>query len=380
MKEMKEIIKAYDAIQHSGKQSALATVVHVDGSSYRRAGARMLVTEDGQLTGAISGGCLEGDALRKAQLVMFKQKPMLVTYDTSGEDDAKLGVGLGCNGIIHILIEPINSIEKDHPIRFIKEFMEKREPAVVVTLFSMKNKTAVQPGTCLYIDGEGKIKGSVKDKTLMDAIVSDAGRVLNDQSSITKVYQTEDELTGFIELLEPPISLVLAGAGNDAIPMTDMAAVLGWDITVVDGRANYATEGRFPRAGKIIVSKPDGFFEKFTVDERTAVILMTHNYNYDLAMLRNLVTLQIPYIGLLGPRKRTDRMLAELKEAGITVTEEQLNHIYGPVGLDVGAESAEEIALSVAAEIKKAFSNGSGESLREKSEPIHSRDAEIIIH
>src|SRR6188508_1437979 len=106
MKEIKDIIRAFEESIKQGRQTALATVVHVDGSSYRRAGARMLVTDDGQLTGAISGGCLEGDALRKAQLVMVQQKPMLVTYDTTDDDDAKFGIGLGCNGIIHILIEP----------------------------------------------------------------------------------------------------------------------------------------------------------------------------------------------------------------------------------------------------------------------------------
>src|SRR5260370_37468655 len=116
MKEIKDILNAFDDAQKQGKKTALATVVHVDGSSYRRAGARMLVTEDGQLTGAISGGCLEGDALRKARLAMVQNKPMLVTYDTTDDDDAKFGVGLGCNGIIHILIEPIFSEIETQPV------------------------------------------------------------------------------------------------------------------------------------------------------------------------------------------------------------------------------------------------------------------------
>ena len=116
MKEIKEIIKAFDQAQSQGKQTALATVVQVEGSSYRSPGARMLITEDGALTGAISGGCLEGDALKKAQLAMFQQRAMLVTYDTTDDDDAKFGIGLGCNGIIHILIEPIDNNEENHPL------------------------------------------------------------------------------------------------------------------------------------------------------------------------------------------------------------------------------------------------------------------------
>src|ERR1044072_1361572 len=125
MKEIQAIIQAFEEAQQKGKQTALATVVHVQGSSYRRPGARMLITQDGQLTGAISGGCLEGDALRKALLVMERQQPMLVTYDTTDEDDAKLGVGLGCEGIIHILIEPIFADTLHHPINLFKKFLRK---------------------------------------------------------------------------------------------------------------------------------------------------------------------------------------------------------------------------------------------------------------
>src|SRR6476469_981426 len=148
MKEINDIIRAFDEAQKQGMQTALATVVHVDGSSYRRPGARMLVAEDGMLTGAISGGCLEGDALRKALLVMQQQKPMLATYDTTDEDDAKLGVQLGCNGIVHILIEPIDSTDKNNAVELLKIVAGKRSNAVIATLFSLQNRKAEQPGTC----------------------------------------------------------------------------------------------------------------------------------------------------------------------------------------------------------------------------------------
>ncbi|HKJ32141.1 MAG TPA: XdhC/CoxI family protein [Balneolales bacterium] len=377
MKEMQEIVKAFSKAKKNNLQTALATVVHVEGSSYRRAGARMLVTENGDLTGAISGGCLEGDALRKAQLVMARQQSMLVTYDTTGEDDSNLGAGLGCNGIIHILIEPINTENPDNPIQLFKEFLGKREYAVLVTLFSMKNKSAEQPGTCLFMDKNGDTRGNITDEALKSEILNDAIEVLKNQKSITKVFRDEDELTGFVELLEPAISLVIVGAGYDAIPLMNLSSVLGWQTTIVDGRSNYATKSRFHVADNIIVTKPEELMDRFTPDDRTAFVLMTHNYNYDLAVLRDLIALELPFIGLLGPRKRTDRMLDDLKDEGLTIDEKNM---FGPVGLDIGAESPEEIALSILAEIKAVFTGKSGSHLREKNQPIHNRESDMIVH
>jgi len=377
MKEMQEIVKAFSKAKKNNLQTALATVVHVEGSSYRRAGARMLVTENGDLTGAISGGCLEGDSLRKAQLVMARQQSMLVTYDTTGEDDSNLGAGLGCNGIIHILIEPINTENPDNPIQLFKEFLGKREYAVLVTLFSMKNKSAEQPGTCLFMDKNGDTRGNITDEALKSEILNDAIEVLKNQKSITKVFRDEDELTGFVELLEPAISLVIVGAGYDAIPLMNLSSVLGWQTTIVDGRSNYATKSRFHVADNIIVTKPEELMDRFTPDDRTAFVLMTHNYNYDLAVLRDLIALELPFIGLLGPRKRTDRMLDDLKDEGLTIDEKNM---FGPVGLDIGAESPEEIALSILAEIKAVFTGKSGSHLREKNQPIHNRESDMIVH
>src|SRR5580658_2243079 len=152
MKEIRDIVRAFDMAQSEGKRSALATVVHVEGSSYRRPGARMLVTEDGQLTGAISGGCLEGDALRKALHAINQQQNKLVTYDTTQEDDVQFGVQLGCNGIVHILFEPIDDTKDYHPIRLLRELIGGRRNAVLLTLFSL-DRSREQPGTgLLYAD------------------------------------------------------------------------------------------------------------------------------------------------------------------------------------------------------------------------------------
>lgn len=372
MKEIEDIIHAYDAAVKQNKQTALATVVHVQGSSYRRPGARMLITEDGQLTGAISGGCLEGDALRKALLVMSQQKPMLVTYDTTDEDDAKFGIGLGCNGIIQILIEPVIADVPLNPIDLLKRIISKRQKAVLVTLFSIENHKAHQPGTCVAQLENNEVLSSLPHQQLPLKLVDEIEDVYSKQASSIKTYkQSNPNLTAFIEFIKPPVSLVIIGAGNDAIPLTQMADIVGWHTTIVDGRTNYATRERFPLAHNIIVAKPAEACLKISVDEQTVFVLMTHNYNYDLAVLRQLARLNVAYIGALGPRKKLERMLEELHTEGIDFTNDQLSKIYGPVGLDIGAEAAEEIALSIMAEIKAVLSNRQGQSLRERSATIH---------
>lgn len=371
MKELKDIIEAYDKAKQAGKQTALATVVHVEGSSYRRAGARMLVTDDGQLTGAISGGCLEGDALRKAQLVMVQQKPMLVTYDTTDDDDAKFGIGLGCNGIIHILIEPINEGHPTNPIAFFKHFLSKREPVVLITIFNMENRRAEQHGTCLLYHKNGEMLGSLPYGAVSKSILFDAEYVLLNGNTNTKTYYYQDSFTCFIELLQPAVSLVIVGAGNDAIPLFQMAKVLGWQVTIVDGRNNYATVTRFPQAHQLLIAKPADVTTQIQVDERTVFMLMTHNYNYDAALLTYLLKIPLTYIGVLGPKKRLHRILEEIAPQTDLAKNIPAN-LYGPAGLDIGSENAEEIALAILSEIQSVLNKRNGAPLRTKP-IIHDR-------
>jgi xanthine dehydrogenase accessory factor len=367
VKELQEIVIAFDRAQQAGKLTALATVVHVDGSSYRRPGARMLVTDDGELTGAISGGCLEGDALRKARLVMAKQTSLLVTYDTTDDDDAKFGVGLGCNGIIHILIEPINADHEHNPIAFFKRFLSSREPVVMVTIFDMNNRQSPQYGTCLLVDQQGGSIGVLPDSAVSEVILFDAAQVLKNANTASNKYHYYDSFTCMIELLQPALSLVIVGAGNDAIPLVQMATVLGWQTTIVDGRTNYATVERFPSAGKVIVAKPNEVISRVAIDARTVFMLMTHNYNYDVALLSALLGFPLPYIGVLGPKKRLMRILDEIMSEP-TIPD----NLYGPAGLDIGSENAEEIALAIVSEIQSVLNKRKGESLRTK-QVIHDR-------
>lgn len=249
MKEIKLIIKAFERTQQQGQKTALATVVHVEGSSYRASGARMLITEDGLLTGAISGGCLEEDALRKALMVIMQDQPLLVTYHTTDEDNAFLGINLGCNGTIRVLIEPVHPENPQNPIALLKIAVHEKSPAVLVTLFSLKNYRDVRQGTRLLVKNDF----SMEEKTIFpnansngelpsyirEDMLNDIKKVFKAAHSLfinynTKILQRngtggymDHELSAFLEYVKPDISLVIAGAGNDIFPVVQMAELMG---------------------------------------------------------------------------------------------------------------------------------------------------------
>ena len=368
MKELRDIILAHEKAVAQNKKTALATVVKVEGSSYRRPGARMLVTEDGDLTGAISGGCLEGSALRKARLAMFQQQNKLEIYETTDEDDGRLGIQLGCNGTVYILFEPIIDKDENNPIQLIRRALQQRKRSIIATVFSPHNKQQ-QTGTCYFFNREEKIllNGDA-------AIEKDGQHLFNQQRSLVKEYE---EHTVLYQFIPPPVRLVILGAGNDAQPLAELASLLGWDIIVVDSRPVYCTPERFPGASQVCRIKPSEVLTAITPDEQTAVIVMTHNYNYDMSALEQLIQSDCQYIGLLGPKKKLNKMVDELTSRGVEINEEVLQKIYGPVGLDIGAETSEEIALSVLAEIKSVFSKRDGSSLKDRTIEIHERVTEV---
>jgi len=379
VKELREIVKAYDAAVQQGKKTALAAVVHLDGSSYRRPGARMLVNDEGELTGAISGGCLEGDALRKAMFALSQQQSKLVTYDTSDEDDMTIGIQLGCAGVIQVLFEPINPNQTANPIQLLRKALAIRQHAVLVTLFDLSDKKNFQPGTCMLLESDGHLSGSQPFPALQEELVQEMNLVLQSGKSVFRQFTGEGwSITAFLEYLQPPVSLVVVGAGNDAIPMMQFADTLGWDVRVVDGRNTHARPERFASACQVLVSKPEQVLEQLPMDERTVFVMMTHNYNYDLAMLRALLPTRTPYIGMLGPRKKLERMLDELRSGGMEVAESMLEKVYGPAGLEIGAETPEEIALSIIAAIQGVLTGTSGGQLKSKTGVIHERTATQI--
>jgi xanthine/CO dehydrogenase XdhC/CoxF family maturation factor len=375
MKELKEIVKAYDAAVQSGKGVALASVVHLEGSSYRRPGARMLVNDEGELTGAISGGCLEGDALRRALYALSQQRSRLVSYDTSDEDDMTIGIQLGCAGVIQVLFEPIDSAKQDNPIQLIRKALAIRQEAVMVTLFNLSNKHAYQPGTCLLMESNGNISGAIPIQGMEKMVMEDVQLVMRNKKSVFREYQADGtSTTAFIEFLQPPISMVVVGAGNDAVPMMQIADTLGWDVRIVDGRNTHARPERFVAACQVLVSKPEAVLDQLSMDSRTVFVMMTHNYNYDLSMLKALLPTQTPYIGMLGPKKKLDRMLDELRQEGVKLDDAMLSKVHGPTGLEIGAETPEEIALSIIAEIQAVVEGKAGGMLKHKPDVIHARE------
>ncbi|WP_035108731.1 XdhC family protein [Flavobacterium denitrificans] len=367
MKEISEILKAYSEAKSEGKKTALATVVKVEGSSYRQPGARMLVTEDGLLTGAISGGCLEGDALRKALLSINQKQNKLVTYNTSNEDDAEIGLQLGCNGIVHILFEYIDDELENNPIQLLSQLKSERKEAVIITIFSL-NKRANQIGTSLFFRKDSPV---LHHNNSALNLITEAKEVLLTKMTSVKKIQENSEDEALIEYIKPPVSLVIAGAGNDVQPLVKMTALLGWEVTIGDGRNAHATKKRFPAAHKVTVVKAEDFLENVNIDDQTFFVLMTHNYKYDLAVLKLLLETDCRYIGILGPKSKLNRMLDDLQLEGIAVNEEQLQRIHSPIGLDIGAETSEEIALSIVSELKAFESGKIGTSLKYKSGKIH---------
>lgn len=368
MKEINDILAAYKTCVETGSEAALATVVKVEGSSYRQPGARMLVTDDGTLTGAISGGCLEGDALKKALLCISQKTNKLVTYDTSNEEDAEFGVQLGCNGIVTILFEFIDVAVPNNPIILLEQLRLERQDAVIVTLFSL-NKKLPQPGTCLfYREGLDPLCNDAEAAKLLPQAVASLG---SKTSSIKNVGHNGYEYTALFEFVPPPIALVIAGAGNDVKPLVFSASLLGWEITVADGRSTHAKQKHFPEAKRVVVAKAAELCQLLKLDARTCFVLMTHNYNYELELLKTLLNTEVPYIGILGPKKKLTRLLSDLEQTGIPFSTAQTDRIFGPIGLDIGAETSEEIALSVVAEIKAVISGKPGTSLKYKNEKIH---------
>jgi xanthine dehydrogenase accessory factor len=356
VKEITGIIKKYESLKSTTTKLALATVIDVKGSSYRRTGARMLIQDNGEYTGGVSGGCIEGDALKKAQLAMFSGKATQVTYDTSKDSDAHIGVSLGCNGIITIQITPIDTANKQNPVEQLKSCLNTRKPTLIITVLTASADNSLEAGQVIKYEAEGELKPSY----LPSAVRNDLKEVLDKGKSIIKQY---DSCQLFLEFIPPSIQIIIMGGNYDVHPLLKATNNLGWKSVVV-------TNPR--RLSKSIHELADDVVEDFSqvqIDKYSAAILMSHDYNTDLANLKQVLASDLSYIGLLGPASRKNEMLEEL---GNNIIDDK-NRIYGPAGLDIGAAQPEEIAISVASEILKVLSNRPGLSLRERRGSIYDR-------
>lgn len=368
MKEIKQITEAYQNIDFSKTQAALATVVRVEGSSYRRTGARMLVLESGEWIGGISGGCLEGDALKKARLAMSQNKATLITYDTTDDDPYQIGVGLGCNGIIDVLITPLDPQNPNNAVRQLQSCIDQRTPNLVVTVTGIsKAHASIALGNVFRFDNEAHFTGIFPLSQLNESLIPAIKEALDATKSISKEYTLEDgtRLTLFLEVIPPAIQLYVFGSNYDVYPMVKVAKELGWRVISVCNPAKM--HASLSNMADAVVPKD----HQPEIDSFTAAISMCHDYETDYRNLQMLLKTNIKYIGLLGPKKRTIKMYDRMAEEGTPLTTKQEELIYSPVGLDIGAATPEEIALSVCAEIRAFFSGRDGNRLKFRPKPIY---------
>jgi xanthine dehydrogenase accessory factor len=368
--EITDVLTAIGSLAASGQRMALATIVAVRGSTYRRPGARLLVPEEGAPIGNISGGCLEGDVADMARLVMEEGRARLAGWDLTADDDAVWGLGLGCNGAIEVFIEPAERAVE--AARALRTALEEERPISLVTVIESAEPEAIAPGARVIVMPDGRVEGSL-GRSDVDAEAIAAGRELH-TTERSEIRTLAEGVRAFVEILDPPLRLVICGAGHDAVPLVRAASLLGWNVTVVDDRPAFLNRERFPEAhGFASVDDPSEVAAAVTVDARTFVVVMTHNFLRDKAYLRGLLTTDARYVAMLGPAARTQRLLMELEEEGTPITEERRSRIHGPAGLDLGAEGPEEIAQAIIGEIVAVRRGRDGGFLKERPTPIHDR-------
>lgn len=377
MKEITRIVSAYNRLLSEDKQGALATVVKVQGSSYRGAGARMLMSEDGKWTGAISGGCLEGDALRRSRQAMMQNTATVITYDTTDDQsEQSIGVGLGCNGIIDVLIEPLALDSTKATLELMQKQGHNRKAQVQATIFEYEGNKEVKPGNRILWHAEGKKEYFIENNTLLTLIEADMNKALEDARTIVKTYTFEDQKASVcIEYLHPGIDLIVFGAGYDCMPLVKLASELGWRVSVTEDCHAKVLPVRFPEAREVLFLDRKDILSHWEFTPHTAAVIMSHNYHYDLAVLEQLLQTDLPYIGLLGPRKRAIKMRDEMRDKGLDI---DLNRVYNPIGLDIGAETPEEIALSIVSEIQAVMNKQKAGFLKDKDGFIHPRSEDGI--
>jgi xanthine/CO dehydrogenase XdhC/CoxF family maturation factor len=370
-KELQAIVDASTAAWVRGELAALATVVRTGGSTYRRPGARMLVLGgEGAAVGSISGGCLEDDARERALEVIASGKPALVRYDTTADGDIIFGSGLGCQGTVEVFIQPI----PPDLVSCVARTLSERQPAALALVFAGPPKWL---GKFLCLWDSKRSASDLREPALGRQMARDALKCLrNGQSGVrTYVVPDEGEAQVFIDAIRPATSLLICGAGHDAVPLAQLAKQMGWRVRVSDPRPAYATRIRFPDADEV-TSCPDAeFAERISIEPGEAAVVMTHHFLHDAAILRAILASPAGYIGVLGPLKRTARLLKEIGSqpdlpAGL-LGPKSLARMRGPAGLDIGAEAPEQIALAIVAEIEAALSGRPGGPLKHRRGPLH---------
>ena len=411
---MKELLRIAAALRADSRPAVLATLVKTAGSSYRRTGARLLLTAAHTRIGSISGGCLEEDIAAHASAVLSSGQPRTLVYDTTDENDLVWGAGLGCHGIVHVLLEPVAGLPP--ALAFVLDAWSRREAAVLLTAFddtgpanietSPANRSAAPSprllrGGPLFALAENNatwIFPALSDTTAASSsqltpsspppgtaflhelakktlgTAASSSQTHSPLSAFPAPHSTNAANTSaalFAEYLPPPPALAIFGAGDDAQPLVRLAAELGWLVTVVDSRAAFATPARFPEAAAVRLASPADAVAAASLDARSFAVVMTHRYLDDAPILRDLLPRPLAYVGLLGPKKRAEKILADLARDGLHLTPAMRARLHAPVGLDLGGGTPEEVALAILAEIQAFHSARDARPLRERGKPIH---------
>jgi xanthine dehydrogenase accessory factor len=373
------ILKAWDDAQQSGTPSVLATVVRVEGSHYRRPGARMLAVPKESPTGSISGGCLEADLLEKAATVIRSGSAALAHYDTTTDADLLYGSGMGCGGAVDILMEPANTHSVVRLMEALRSCIDQRRSASVATVFAKGGAIDAEVGDRMIGTGDGAEFIGRVDESVRSAVSRKLNTLADTRrNGALRFFSAHGWVDCFMEHLSPPIALVLLGAGNDARPVCAYASELGWQVTVIDHRPALVNIQRFPRAKALHVLRPEEFGAWERAGDFDAAVIMTHHYQHDCELLSHLMSRPLSYIGLLGAARRAETMLNELRKSGLTIDGRMLDRLYAPVGLDLNADGPEEIALAIVAEIQMVLNGGSARPLRSGRSPARTAEAAVL--
>jgi xanthine dehydrogenase accessory factor len=372
MSELRQIVALWRTAKTQQEEVCLATVVRVEGSSYRKPGARMLLTRSGQRAGTISGGCLEAEVVKKAWW-LTENGPTLQRYSSFFDDDSPAPYGLGCGGVVHILIERGSAAHAT--LNALEQSLYARTPFVIVT-------DTNQPATFLVQPIDGVASFSSDDGTTASSLKGFVSEAFQQKRSRYATLRDSGEANLFVEYLAPPTALTIFGAGDDAKPLAEFAHKLGWHVTIADGRSHLARAERFPTADHFAVlhyALPDPL-RILPIGVGNAAVLLTHSYEQDQSLLRELLTSNdLHYLGVLGPRQRTQRLIAQIAPTIGLSPEDCMSRLHAPVGFDIGAHTPESIALSIITEIFAVSNGREGLSLK-KSSGSHHPKASTSLH
>lgn len=376
MNDLSRLLDALGAAQSEGQDAVIATVVKVEGSAYRRPGARMVIPQLGSATGTVSGGCLENDVSKKAWWLTATGKPVIRTYSTGEDDDeledAELSFGLGCNGTVHILFERVVVGTPSLPVRLLQQVRDSQRPAALATVITSENPHVAAVGERVALAPLDGLLSDMQAPGLAAHIAGDLQAVLDLGRSASRIYDGEGgAVEVLLEFIPAPRRLVIFGAGHDAVPLVGMARLQGWHTTVVDARPHFARAERFLDADRVLaVALGEPLPE---ILDGAAVVVMTHSYSQDRHWLEAALRARPVYIGQLGPRSRTERLLDEM--------DQQVRHypafagLHYPVGLDLGGDTPESVALSILAEINAVANRRNGGMLKHRVSSIHGLEA-----